>query len=251
MIIAVDFDGTLVKHRYPDIGAEIPGAFDALKKFKSLGATLILFTMRDDGDKNGPTLTQAIEFCRARGVEFDYVNENPKQKIWTASPKVYANAYIDDAAVGCPLMVAAGERPWADWRFIEPRMLSLISDELHAKQQAQATSEPTGSSESQGKQVATGRHDQAEAGGTPSLPEALKEIEHWKAIAVHLADCHAATAYDIGALKKTSKAQRKRLQAICAHSIQFLKGEDSVPRMTDVDRVIRRCQAAIADLKEA
>ena len=31
MIIAVDFDGTIVEHRYPRIGEEIPVAVDTLK----------------------------------------------------------------------------------------------------------------------------------------------------------------------------------------------------------------------------
>ena len=31
MIIAVDFDGTIVEHRYPRIGEEIPFAVDTLK----------------------------------------------------------------------------------------------------------------------------------------------------------------------------------------------------------------------------
>ena len=32
MIIAVDFDGTIVEHRYPEIGREKPFAFDTLEK---------------------------------------------------------------------------------------------------------------------------------------------------------------------------------------------------------------------------
>ncbi len=33
MIIAVDFDGTIVKHKYPDIGKEIPYAIKTPKTF--------------------------------------------------------------------------------------------------------------------------------------------------------------------------------------------------------------------------
>ena len=47
--IAVDFDGTIVDHVFPEIGAAVPGAFKWLKRFKEAGATLILWTMRSDG----------------------------------------------------------------------------------------------------------------------------------------------------------------------------------------------------------
>lgn len=249
--ICVDFDGTLVKHRYPDIGPEIPRAFEYLKKFRALGATLILYTMRDDGDKNGPTRTQAVEFCKSRGVVFDHVNENPKQRSWTASPKVYANIYIDDAAVGCPLFVSPGERPWADWETIGPRVLERLAEEPVAKHQEQEAPEPMRSTEVQGESVATGRNDQAEERGPSSLQEALKEIEHWKSIATHLANCHAATAYDVGTLKKTSKAQRERLRWICLSAIELLEGRRSVVVKRETERVVRRCRAVAADLKEA
>lgn len=35
MIIAVDFDGTIVTHEYPKIGKEIPFAIDTLKRLKA------------------------------------------------------------------------------------------------------------------------------------------------------------------------------------------------------------------------
>ena len=41
-VIAVDFDGTIVTHRYPEIGTVIDGAFETLKDLKRNGFTLIL-----------------------------------------------------------------------------------------------------------------------------------------------------------------------------------------------------------------
>jgi hypothetical protein len=122
MIICIDFDGTLCEHRYPDIGNEVPGAFDWMKKFQAAGAKLILFTMRSDSERSGPTLTQAVEWCRARGIEFCGVNTNPEQKEWTDSPKAYGNVYIDDAAACCPLRPSArmDGRPMVDWRIVGP-----------------------------------------------------------------------------------------------------------------------------------
>lgn len=133
MIICVDFDGTIVKHKFPAIGDPVPGALDSLKLFKKLGVTLILWTVRSDGQKNGDVLSQAIEYCRQNGVEFDAVNENPEQKKWSSSSKAYAHYYIDDAAIGCPLCTEQGERPWVDWRFVTPRVLSFLVEEQEAR----------------------------------------------------------------------------------------------------------------------
>lgn len=128
MLIAVDFDGTIADHRYPDIGAEVPGAFKWLRALAEAGAKLILWTMRCDSDRSGPTLTQAVEFCRKNGVEFYCVNCNPDQKTWTDSPKCYAQLYIDDAAFGCPLREnpRAGGRPFVDWDIVGPAVLATL-----------------------------------------------------------------------------------------------------------------------------
>ena len=74
MIIAVDFDGTIVEHRYPAIGQEKEGAIDTLKLLAREGNKLILFTVRD-----GELLDQAVEYCRRRGLEFYAVNSNTPQ----------------------------------------------------------------------------------------------------------------------------------------------------------------------------
>ena len=44
MIIAVDFDGTIVEHRYPRIGEEIPFAVDTLKLLQQEKHRLILWS---------------------------------------------------------------------------------------------------------------------------------------------------------------------------------------------------------------
>lgn len=128
-IIAVDFDGTIADHRYPEIGEAVPGAIDSLKTFAACGARLILFTMRSDLRSDGRNyLTEAVEWCRARGVEFWGVNQNPEQASWTSSPKPYAHIYIDDAAAGCPLRENPryNGRPMVDWKRVEPMVLERI-----------------------------------------------------------------------------------------------------------------------------
>ena len=65
MTIAIDFDGTIVEHRYPKIGNEIPFATDTLKMLIKDRHRLILWTVRE-----GKLLDEAVEWCRERGVEF-------------------------------------------------------------------------------------------------------------------------------------------------------------------------------------
>lgn len=109
--IAVDFDGTIVKHEYPDIGPPVPNAIESLLWLQKRGVKLILWTMR-----SGEALAQAVAYCEAAGITFFGINTNPNQKTWTESPKAYAQLYIDDAAFGCPLWkFVEDKRPWVDW----------------------------------------------------------------------------------------------------------------------------------------
>lgn len=148
MIIAVDFDGTLCEHRFPEIGGEVVDAFRYLKEFQALGAKLILWTMRSDliadarsieGHKaDRAYLTEAVEWCRKRGVEFWAVNNSPGQGDWTLSPKQYAHLYIDDAAFGCPMrdFPRAGSKQVADWTRIGPEVVRMLINRQWAKDQA-------------------------------------------------------------------------------------------------------------------
>ena len=99
MIIAVDFDGTIVEHRYPAIGKERPFATDTLKKLAADGHRLILWTVRE-----GRLLDEAVDFCRERGVEFYAVNrdypEEEKAHNKHYSRKLKADVWIDDRNVG-------------------------------------------------------------------------------------------------------------------------------------------------------
>lgn len=65
MIIAVDFDGTIVEHKYPQIGREIPFAIATLKKLQAERHLLILWSVRE-----GEFLDEAVDFCRKCGLEF-------------------------------------------------------------------------------------------------------------------------------------------------------------------------------------
>lgn len=112
MEICVDFDGTCVTHEYPRVGRDI-GSVETLKALVDNGHKLILFTMR-----SGKELNDAVEWFNKNNIELYGVNENPTQKKWTKSPKAYGQMYIDDAALGCPLIVNGKDRPFVNWETI-------------------------------------------------------------------------------------------------------------------------------------
>ncbi|MBR0116784.1 MAG: hypothetical protein IKH02_00520 [Prevotella sp.] len=99
MVIAVDFDGTIVEHRYPEIGREIPFAIDTLKMLIADRHKVILWTVRE-----GKLLDDAVEWCRERGVEFYAVNkdypEEKKEYNNHFSRKIKAEVWIDDRNLG-------------------------------------------------------------------------------------------------------------------------------------------------------
>jgi hypothetical protein len=93
-VIAVDFDGTLVKNEYPQIGTPILATFDLCKRAQERGLKVILWTCR-----TGELLQNAIDFCESRGLVFDAVNDNVDEvKAWLDGKprKIYADLYIDD-----------------------------------------------------------------------------------------------------------------------------------------------------------
>ena len=118
LIIAVDFDGTCVEHDYPSVGMDVEGAVDVLRSLIAKGHRLVLFTMRS-GDK----LEDAVRWFKERKIVLWAVNENPEQREWTSSPKVFADLYIDDSAVGCPIRFINGvRRPVINWSKIRSQL---------------------------------------------------------------------------------------------------------------------------------
>lgn len=113
MIIAVDFDGTCVTHKYPAIGEDI-GAGPVLREIVENGHKIILYTMR-----SGKQLEEAVDWFDVEDIDLYGVNKNPTQEEWTKSPKAYANLYIDDAALGVPLIFPKGERPHVNWGLVK------------------------------------------------------------------------------------------------------------------------------------
>ena len=112
MIIAVDFDGTCVKHAYPKIGEDI-GAVPVLKEFVRQRHQIVLNTMR-----SGNLLEEAVGWFTAHDIPLTGVNHYPGQETWTQSSKTYAQLYIDDAALGCPTIMDDNGRIYVDWRIV-------------------------------------------------------------------------------------------------------------------------------------
>ena len=114
--IAVDFDGTIVEHQYPEIGKEKLFAFRTLKELEKQGARLILWTFR-----TGKELEDAVDYCRQNGIEFYAVNKNYPEEVMdeSVSRKIDADIYIDDKNIG-------GFPGWSEvWQMIFPFELQL------------------------------------------------------------------------------------------------------------------------------
>lgn len=97
LVIAIDFDGTIVEHRYPFIGKIRPFAFETLEALQVKGHRLILWSHRAD-----KKLDEAVKFCRSHGIEFYAINKNYPEEAWNEndSRKILADIYIDDRNIG-------------------------------------------------------------------------------------------------------------------------------------------------------
>ncbi|MDY6800071.1 MAG: hydrolase [Bacteroidota bacterium] len=119
MKIAVDFDGTIVDHEYPEIGKPKLFAFETLKALQDKGVFLILWTFRA-----GKELDEAVEFCKKNGVEFYAINKNYPEEIFddSISRKINTDIYIDDRNLG-------GFPGWsAVWQMLNPE---LFNDDIN------------------------------------------------------------------------------------------------------------------------
>lgn len=126
MKIAVDFDGTIVEHKYPAIGKPVLFAIETLKKLQEQRHQLILWTYR-----SGKELDEAVEYCRKNGVEFYAVNRNYPEEVFdekVMSRKIQADFYIDDRNIG-------GLPGWGEiWQMIHPELNPTYENELRSLQ---------------------------------------------------------------------------------------------------------------------
>ena len=104
LTIAVDFDGTLVENRYPEIGKPMMFAFETLKKLQKEGHQIILWTYR-----SGEKLEEAVNFCKQKGITFYAVNKSYPEEEYEEgiSRKILADLFIDDRNIN-------GLPPWGE-----------------------------------------------------------------------------------------------------------------------------------------
>jgi hypothetical protein len=110
-VIAVDFDGTIVEHNFPEIGREMLFAFDTLKALQKKGHRIILWTFR-----TGKFLDEAVAYCHRNGMDFYAVNKSfPEEELSGDNPrKIQADLFIDDRNLG-------GFPGWSKvWQILHP-----------------------------------------------------------------------------------------------------------------------------------
>jgi len=91
MIIAIDFDGTIVEHAYPNIGELKPNVKKTINKWYDAGHKIIIWSCRDTNTKE-----EAEDFLNINGIKFHTFNENVDANDFNPHPKVFAHLYIDD-----------------------------------------------------------------------------------------------------------------------------------------------------------
>lgn len=97
LLIAVDFDGTIVEDAYPKVGKAKIFAFETLKRLEQDGHRLILWTYR-----SGKKLDEAVAFCKENGIIFYAVNNSYPEEVFEGkvSRKINADYFIDDRNIG-------------------------------------------------------------------------------------------------------------------------------------------------------
>lgn len=115
--LTVDFDNTLVKEKWPEIGEENPFAVETIKEFRKRGYKIILHTCRE-----GKPLDDAFEWMKSKDIEPDYVNENPESNAkWGKCRKVYSHINIDDHNFGIRKLGDGS----VDWLWIKRQLANM------------------------------------------------------------------------------------------------------------------------------
>ena len=120
MRFAIDFDGTCVEHKFPQVGEDVPGAGEVLKELVAKGHRLILYTMRSD-----KFLKQAVEWFKMRGIPLYGIQYDPQQALWTSTNKCDADCVIDDRNLGIPLIHPVTGRPYVDWPAVKQMLIDM------------------------------------------------------------------------------------------------------------------------------
>ncbi|MEN9446670.1 MAG: Aeromonas phage phiA8-29 [Bacteroidota bacterium] len=121
MKIYLDFDGTVVEHFYPLIGAYNPGAIEVLYLLQAKGYELILNTYRSEIKDS--SLNEALHYINQLPL-FKKITQTTTYKItpiqWNVRQAIESNQlFIDDIAPDMPLINApkSGGK-MVDWKTV-------------------------------------------------------------------------------------------------------------------------------------
>ena len=122
LLIGIDFDGTVVEFRFPEIGPPVIHALDVIHELQEYGHKLILWTVRGD-----QYLEDALWYLKANWVNLYGINKNPEQDNWSDSPKAHCDVYVDDLAMGCPLIkhVTGKHPPYVNWLHVRKHFVEM------------------------------------------------------------------------------------------------------------------------------
>ncbi len=121
MNIVLDFDGTVVDHRFPAIGPAVPYCLPSLRFLLRHDFNIILSTMRFDS-----SLKDAVDWFGSNDIKLYGIQKHPTQHGWTNSPKCDGDCCIDDRNVGTPLMVVPRfHRPCVQWHDMEKNLRNI------------------------------------------------------------------------------------------------------------------------------
>lgn len=106
MKIYLDFDGTIVEHYFPEIGAENPNALKVISRLQIAGHEIILNTYRADIDQKH--VQDALDFIHSSGHLKISIEKFLPQKLEPRSfdlesAKKSNQLYIDDISEGIPM----------------------------------------------------------------------------------------------------------------------------------------------------
>lgn len=122
VFICVDFDGTVIDTKTKN---PVPDALKYIKEWSGLGAKIILWTVREGDD-----LKWAVDYLHGNGVILFGINNNPSKK-WSKRRKAFG-IYVDDMAVGCPLIEVSGLASiCVDWGIVGPHIVSVLTKKLN------------------------------------------------------------------------------------------------------------------------
>lgn len=135
LVLAVDFDNTIVKDAFPKIGEPVPLALEWLRVFQGLEAKIILWTVRCNclAIRSTDVLQPAVQYLTDNGIQLFGVNRRPGQYNWSRSHKVHADIFIDDKNICTPLIVEDSGLCYVDWSVVGPAVLERLEKAQKAK----------------------------------------------------------------------------------------------------------------------